>query len=127
MTMADFTRAVLPWLVAPPFYRQASQVEGLIQFAERNPWPQDSEAFARQARRPSRTTRALDSAQISTPMLVLSGELDLLNPPRVAAELAERFAEREAGGLAGRRTHAARRGSDGFPEGDRAVPGTNDA
>ena len=90
-----FTRAVLPWLVAPPFYRQTGQVEGMIQFAERNPvaagCPRRSPA--RRMPRPG-TTAETGSAQIQVPCLVLVGELDLLNPPRVARELAERLPAR---------------------------------
>ena len=86
---AEFARVTMPWLAAPPFFQNATQVEGLVRFAERNEWPQAPDAFERQARAAIGHEAQGRLGSIRVPCLVVAGELDLVNPVPIARELAE--------------------------------------
>ena len=90
---AGFARVTMPWLAAPPFFLVQAQVEGLVRFAERNEWPQSPDAFERQARAAIDHDARGRLDQVRVPCLVLVGELDLVNPPPIARELAEGLAD----------------------------------
>ena len=104
-------------------YRQPGQVEGLIQFAERNPWPQDAEAFARQAAAAIEHDTRDRLGSIAVPHPGAGRRARPAQPAARRRDLAERIPDAQAGCHARRRPHAARRGPDAIPARDRAVSG----
>ncbi len=88
-----FTRAVLPWLVGTCVLSAAGPGRGTGAVRRAEPVAARSRGVCPPgAGRRRHTTRATGSARFEVPCLVLVGELDLLNPPRVASRASEPIA-----------------------------------
>lgn len=90
----EFTLWTLPWLAGRGFFSDPMGSEGMVRFAEGDPYRQSPDAFARQARA-ILAFDGVDPSRLAMPVLVLSGEQDLVNPPSVARELAEKLPNAE--------------------------------
>jgi pimeloyl-ACP methyl ester carboxylesterase len=85
-----FLEAFLPWVYAPALFEDG-RVDEFVEAALANPHPQSTEAF-------QATTRACQQhdtldrlGEIGAPTLVVSGQLDVLLPPRYSRDLAARI------------------------------------
>lgn len=89
-TAGEFTLWTLPWLAGRAFFRDPMGPEGMVRFAEGDPYRQAPDAFARQARA-ILGFDGVEPSRLAMPTLVLVGEQDVVNPPEIARELAERL------------------------------------
>lgn len=87
----DFALQSWPWLFTWRYYEQPNSARGLRNYALRNPYPQEPEAFGRQVDASlAHDTRArLDAVRV--PSLVVAGAEDALVPPYLVRDLAGRI------------------------------------
>ena len=120
---AEFTRATLPWLVAPAVLsRTRARSRAWSGSPSGTPGRRTPEAFARQARAAIEHDARDRVGAIRVPTLVLVGELDLVNPPGVARELAEADPGARLVVLPGVGHLPHVEDGAGVPRGDRGVP-----
>jgi pimeloyl-ACP methyl ester carboxylesterase len=88
---AGFFDAFLPWLVSYRYFAEPDHVDQLKVLLRKNPYPQQAEGFFRQID----AIRGLDSldrlAAVRCPVLVASGEDDILIPARYGRQVAEQI------------------------------------
>ena len=82
-----FFNAFLPWVYAPALYDDG-RIDEIVAAMVANPHPQDVEAFQRTARACIGHDTRHRLRDIAAPTLVVSGDLDILLPPRFSQELA---------------------------------------
>lgn len=87
----DFALQSWPWLFTWRFFERPSHIQNLQRYAERNPTPQEPDAFSRQVEA-SLTHDTYDRlGAITCPTLVIAGAEDALVPPYLVRELASRI------------------------------------
>ena len=79
------------WLFSNAFLRNAEAVQQTVAFLTSNPNPIGAEAYDRQAQAYLRHDALDRLAGVKSPTLVVVGEQDLLTPPWVCRELADRI------------------------------------
>lgn len=84
-----FTRYTLPWLLGAKAFENQAHIDGMIRHVERNPLPQEPEAFARQAQAVLNHDVLGQLHTLEIPTLVISGEVDRVTPPETSKILAD--------------------------------------
>jgi 3-oxoadipate enol-lactonase len=79
------------WLFSSAFLRNKAAVQQTISFLTSNPNPVGPEAYNRQAQAYLRYDALDRLAGITSPTLVIAGEQDLLTPPWICREVADRI------------------------------------
>ncbi|MBG1269317.1 alpha/beta fold hydrolase [Nostoc sp. WHI] len=84
-----YEKVVLPWIFTDTFYSIPGMIEGLIEFAIRNPFSPATHSLYHHSRAmlDCDTTNRLQ--QIHCPTLVLVGKQDILTPPKFSQQLAQ--------------------------------------
>jgi pimeloyl-ACP methyl ester carboxylesterase len=93
--------AMLPWVFAPALYDDG-RIDEVVAAMLANPNPQDGKAFQRTVRACIGHDARDRLGQIAAPTLVVSGELDILLPPRFSHELAAGIPDARLVSLPGR-------------------------
>jgi pimeloyl-ACP methyl ester carboxylesterase len=88
---AAFLAALQPWLVSYRFFESPSKLEWLQAFLRQSAFPQTIDGFFRQLEAIRGHDVLERAAAVRCPVLVVSGEDDLIAPPRYAEQLAHRI------------------------------------
>lgn len=84
-----FTRFTLPWLLGAKLFENQAHIEGMIRHVERNPLPQEPEAFVRQGNAVLDHDVLADLHTLEIPALIVSGQFDRVTPPETSKVLAD--------------------------------------
>lgn len=85
----DFARQSWPWLFSSRFFERPNNLRNLQRYADNAPYPQEPDAFVRQAGVTLGEDRSERLAALQIPTLVIGGAEDALVPSYLVRELSE--------------------------------------
>jgi 3-oxoadipate enol-lactonase len=91
--LVTFYRQANTWLFSDAFFERPRNVENALRYVAASPRPQEPDAFARQVEAALTHDTRERLAALRLPVLVVSGEQDMLAPLRLQSELAAAIPE----------------------------------